>query len=250
MTDQVPGSGSPAEPPGDGRPVGPNPFSREGSAGGAHEPDPAAGPPSTSGPAEAPDPYGYRPGPGPADAAPVDQPPAHPISGPTSGPPWAGGADQPYGQNTYPGAQPSPDPSQPYAQPGAPAYPQPPAYGVEGQPPAGTYGASGYAAAPYAGGYGGSYPDYGAPAIPHPQATAALVTGIIAAVFAGLCGVGGLVGIASIVLGAKARREIDGDPARYTGRGQATAGLVLGITSVVLMVVWVLVIVGLRSAAS
>ena len=31
--------------------------------------------------------------------------------------------------------------------------------------------------------------------------------------------IGGFIGIAGIVLGRKARREIDADPQRYTGRG-------------------------------
>jgi len=242
MTDQAPGSGSsPSE--GGGRgPEGPNPFSREGSEGGAHSLDPAADASAPSGPDGTADPYGYHAGPGPTDAPAPDQPPGPPSPGPL-GP---SGPGQSYGQNTYPSAQPSPDPSQPYPHPGPPPYvpPSANAYGVPGQPPPGTYDPSGYGVAPHAGGYGGSYPDFGAPAMPHPQATPALVTGIIAAFFGVLCGVGGRVGIVSIVLGAKVRREIDSDPARYTGRGPATAGLVLGIVSVVALVVWVVVFAG------
>ena len=75
------------------------------------------------------------------------------------------------------------------------------------------------------------------------QAMAALVTGIIALVTATFCGVGGLVGIASIVLGAKARREIDSDPARYGGRSKATAGLVTGVIALVVLGIWLMVFV-------
>ena len=66
----------------------------------------------------------------------------------------------------------------------------------------------------------------------HPQAVLAMVLGIVGLVFSGVC-VGGLIGIAGIVLGRKARNEIDAKPGRYTGRGMATAGLVTGIISCV-----------------
>ena len=52
-----------------------------------------------------------------------------------------------------------------------------------------------------------------------------------------------LVGIAGLVLGNKARKEIDAEPGRYSGRGMATAGFVLGIVSVCFSVFWVLFIV-------
>ena len=89
--------------------------------------------------------------------------------------------------------------------------------------PAGQYGAYGA--------YGGfSY------ARPHPQATVAMVLGIMG----WFCGV---TGIPAIILGLKARREIDADPSQYTGRGQATAGLVLGIITTIGLVFWILIMI-------
>ena len=101
---------------------------------------------------------------------------------------------------------------------------------------------------PYPGGYGGSYPGYGQPPADHPQSTAALVTGIIGLVTGLLCAVGGVVGIAGIVLGLKARREIDGDPARWGGRGKATAGLAMGVAGLVALLGWVLLFVLIGAA--
>ncbi|MGO1974049.1 MAG: DUF4190 domain-containing protein, partial [Propionibacteriaceae bacterium] len=71
----------------------------------------------------------------------------------------------------------------------------------------------------------------------HPQATIAMVLGILGWFTCGL------TGIPAIILGLKARREIDADPSSYTGRGQATAGLVLGIIGVCLIVVYVFLFV-------
>ena len=221
MTDQAPGSGSSGDQPADGpHDVGagtPNPWSRESSAAGAH-------------------PLGAdEPAPGLDRGDPA--PPAPPAYGPPAyGPP--------------PGAPGVPGAAAPYAdpQPPIPGYGQQPPH-AEPAPydPAASYGqpdqGSGYGVTPYPGGYGGAYPNYGTVAPDHPQSTAALVTGIIALVTASFCGVGGLVGIASVLLGAKARREIDSDPARYGGRSKATAGLVLGVISIVVLAIWAVVFV-------
>lgn len=152
--------------------------------------------------------------------------------------------------------EPPPSAQAPYPQPPTyptPGYEQPPAYGQQvpgydqgyGAPEQTSYGVPGYGVSPYPGGYGGMVPGYGAPSVQHPQATPALITGIIALVTGTLFGVGGLVGIAAIVLGVKARREIDSDPSRYEGRGKATAGLVLGVVGLAALVVWVLLLVAL-----
>jgi uncharacterized protein DUF4190 len=224
MTDQAPGSGSSADQPADGpRDPGagsPNPWSRESSGAGAH-------PLGADGPA---------PGGDPGDPTPP-APPAYgpPTYGPPPGAPGVAGPAAPYAD-----PQPWPQPptagygQQPHAEPAA--YDPAPSYG---QPDQG----SGYGVNPYPGGYGGMYPSYGTPAPDHPQAMAALVTGIIALVTATFCGVGGLVGIASIILGAKARREIDSDPARYGGRSKATAGLVTGVIALVMLGIWLMVFV-------
>ena len=202
------------------------------------------------------DPYSYPPDPGSAPAGPAPGPgyPAYGQGGP-GGQDGDQGPYQAYGYNHYPSAQPQPDPSQPYGPP-QPSE-QLPTPGPQGPAGYGGYSApeygsdpGGYGVAPYQGGYGGHYSDYGSGAVPHPQSTAALVTGIIAAVLGVACAVGGFVGIVSIVLGAKVRRDIDSDPARYTGRARGTAGLVLGIVSVVALVGWVLLVLTISAASS
>jgi hypothetical protein len=72
---------------------------------------------------------------------------------------------------------------------------------------------------------------------------AALITGLLGVVTCPF------VGIAGLVLGSKARREIDSDPQRYTGRGMATAGFVLGIVGTVLTALLVVASVVLGLAA-
>lgn len=189
---------------------GPNPFSREGAA----EPTPgAAGPWPPAVPPPSPPPAPQSP------PAPQPQPPYQPA------PPYQpGGYSQPgsYGDPGY----------------GDPGYPPPgygpPGYPVDPYPPAG-YGGYGY------GGYG-----YGGP-VDHPQATPALVTGIIGLVLGVACGVGGLTGIAGVVLGTRAKREIDADPARWTGRGKASAGVVTGVIGLGVLVLWILLIVGVTA---
>lgn len=144
----------------------------------------------------------------------------------------------PYGQQ--PGAGAYGEPAQPYGQPSAnPPHQATPGYG-QGVPGYGygqqDYGQAGYGVSPYQG--AAPYPAYGMAAVEHPQANAALITGIIGLVLSFSC-VGALVGIAGIVLGTKAKREIDADPARYTGRGKANAGVVTGIIGLVIMVLLV-----------
>ena len=91
------------------------------------------------------------------------------------------------------------------------------------------YGTQGYAD-PYAPGYPG-YPGYASPYgyVPeqHPRATLALILGLLGLLFCPP------VGIAGLVIGHSARKDIDGAPQRFSGRGLATAGFVLGIVSVV-----------------
>jgi len=72
------------------------------------------------------------------------------------------------------------------------------------------------------------YP-YAPPAPPsHPRSKVALVLGIV--------GVAGALVLVPVIVsplawyyGALARREADREPARWSGRGEATAGMVLGI---------------------
>jgi hypothetical protein len=281
MTDQ----GSASHPPDDEErapgadPEAPSPFSRESSGAGAHslgagdQPHPSGDP---SGPAAA-DPYGYPPAP---DAG-TDQGTGYPTYGqPDPGSP--DGPDQGYGQNRYPSGAPEADPSQPFGRPssqpyvppgpnpyadpsrpygqptvdpsgqpgmpGAPGAGEPrpqydPQLGSYGPSPYGTGPGQAYEVSPYQGTYGG-YAAYGAAPVQHPQVVAALVTGLLGVL---MCP---FVGIAAMVLGSKARREIDSDPQRYTGRGMATAGFVLGIVGTVLTVLGVLGIIAIVGLAT
>ena len=74
------------------------------------------------------------------------------------------------------------------------------------------------------------------------RATTALVVGIVALGGAALC-LPALAGPFAWVLGARARREIDAQPGRWTNRAEATAGMVMGIVATVLLVLLVLAIV-------
>jgi hypothetical protein len=98
------------------------------------------------------------------------------------------------------------------------------------------YGANAYAMNPYQSSYGG-HSAYGVPAEPHPQALTALVLGLIGVAIMPP------VGIAGMVLGGRARRQIDERPHAYSNRGIATAGYVLGIVSLVFTALWALFII-------
>jgi Domain of unknown function (DUF4190) len=196
----------------------PNPFSREGSS------------PEDQPPGEARWPnYQSRPEPTePAGGDPYGQPP-------TSEPPNTSYHPQQFS----PYASPS---DSPY---GPPSYPSMPPYAAE-QPYGRNYGDSPYEVTPYQPSFGSAtpyQPDYGTgtpydtPAVQHPQAIIAMVLGIL-----GLA-VCPLIGIAGLVLGSKARKEIDASAGRFAGRGMATAGFVLGIISVVVTVLVILAII-------
>ena len=273
MSEQPPGSGPTDQPASGG--AEPNPWSRESSASGAHSLGGEPTPPSAR-----PDPPAGQGQPGYGDAAPGHGQPAPrygepaPDQGQGQGQTLPGygqpapGYGQPtpgYGQPAPGYGEPAPDhgqqaptgyPEAPQAQPDGGYQPAPGpdplgagGYGYPGAEQPGAYGQPGYGGvSPYPGGYGGSYPGYGVPQADHPQSTAALVTGIIGLATGVLCGVGGLVGIAAIVLGLKARREIDGDPARWGGRGKATAGLVMGVVGLVALLGWILLFVLIGAA--
>jgi hypothetical protein len=80
---------------------------------------------------------------------------------------------------------------------------------------------------------GGGEPGYGGgPAGPPQQsskAVGALVIGVVSPVLGLCCAFIGLVGIAAVVLGKSAQREILASNGRLTGLGMAKAGVVLGI---------------------
>ena len=109
-------------------------------------------------------------------------------------------------------------------------------------PSSGGYGSNPYEVTPYQGAYPG-YAAYGPPPN-HPQAVTAFVLGLVGMVVCTPVGIGGLV------LGGRVRKEIDAAPGQYSGRGLATAGWVLGIISVVLLVLAVVfVIIGVAVGA-
>jgi len=79
------------------------------------------------------------------------------------------------------------------------------------------------------------------------KATAALVCGICAFV---VCP---LIGIAAVILGPQAKREIAAEPGRYDGTGMAQAGQILGWISMALLalgLVGVIVAIALGAANS
>ena len=108
------------------------------------------------------------------------------------------------------------------------------------------YGTNPYEYPPYQPAYGGSAP-YAVVQVSHPKAGTAMVFGILGIVLGLSCGgIGGLLGIAGIVQGRRARDEIDAEPGRYSGRSQAVAGVITGTIGVViaaLAVVGIIVLV-------
>ena len=174
-------------------------------------------------PGEQPDAAGWSAGGsdrGPGDAR------DHPAGSPPAPNPWSRegsgfGPPQPPADRYDPGVVP------PY--PGTPASADP-GYGTN------PYEPSPYGLSPYAGGPAAWSP-YGLPPEPHPKSTTAMVLGIVGVVLCPFVGIGGLV------MGRRVRQEIDAEPQRYSGRGPATAGYVLGIISVVYSVLVVLYVI-------
>lgn len=238
-------SGGPGEHDADAgrRATEPNPFSREGSVSSAAS--------ASDVPVATPEP---TPEQAPGTAAPQSWPGYPPSSTDTSHQPVEALPAPPYGtpQQSYGPSDPSPygAPNQPYGASeqtqgapeqryGGPTQAYPPAGPYDPQPQAG-YGVNPYAPPPnpYQPSYG-AYSPYGVAPAPHPKATPALIFGILGLVLGLSCGIGGLLGIGGVVAGGRARREIDADPQRYTGRSMASAGYGLGIAGIVVMVLYI-----------
>jgi hypothetical protein len=94
---------------------------------------------------------------------------------------------------------------------------------------------------PPPGGYGGGDDGGYGPPEQNKKALWSLVLGVV-----GLCC--GIAGVVAIFLANKARQEIAESGGRQTGSGLATAGLVLGILSVVLWIVSLVIRFGLLSS--
>ncbi|MGV3563895.1 MAG: DUF4190 domain-containing protein [Nocardioides sp.] len=140
---------------------------------------------------------------------------------------------QPPGYPTNPYGDPQSGPGQSYQQPYQHPYAQP------GYPQQG-YGQG------YAQGYAQPFPS-----VPnHPSANTALVLGIVALGGGFVCGLPILAGPFAWFMGAKVKREIDADPSRYGGRGEANAGMILGIVATVLLALAVLAIVAVIAIAA
>lgn len=148
-------------------------------------------------------------------------------------------------QSGYPtssGDQPPPPPEQPFPQ--APyGQPQPPYGQPAAQPP---YGQQPYdPTQPYPQGYPpqpyGYYPGYAIP--DHPQATTALVVGLISLIGAFTCLVPILAAPFAWAIGHSARKAIRREPQRYGGESKATAGMVMGIIGTILLLLGILAIV-------
>jgi hypothetical protein len=130
------------------------------------------------------------------------------------------------------GSQPPPPPPGQY--PGQQPPPYPPA-GQQGYPP------------PYPA-YQPGYQPYGPQQQDHPQATLAMILGIVGVV---VCG---LTAPFALVIGRRAMNEIDASGGTLGGRGMAQAGFILGIIGSVFLVLGLLylivvVIVAVASAS-
>jgi Domain of unknown function (DUF4190) len=161
-----------------------------------------------------------------------------------AGDPAGGAADQPVPDETRPlygaaGPSPIPPPTNPYGDHNPYAPPpnpyQPPHEFAQPQSP-----------------YGSTYqPAYAGGALPeHPSATTAMVLGIVS--LAGLLftvGLTLLLAPVAWVVGARAVREIDASPGRYSGRDRAQAGKVMGIIGTVLLALGVLAVIAIVALA-
>lgn len=126
------------------------------------------------------------------------------------------------GRDDQSGQQP-PYGQQPYGQPGQPYGQQPYQQGAYGQP--------------------GQYPP---PMLPkHQSATTAMVLGIIAVAGGLLCYLPILAAPFAWVMGGRAVKEIDASGGTLGGRGEATAGRVLGIIGTVLLVLGLIALIAI-----
>lgn len=174
-------------------------------------------------PGEKPDSGSFMPPSGGQEAPPIEQMPAY--GGYPPPPPPGYGAYNPAGSGfEAPGAFPPPGPG--LGDPGA--YPPPPAAGYPPPYPGGAYPPPppGYPAQ----GFGA--PGYGAPTS-EPGTNSLAIFSLVASVVGLLCGVGSVIGI---VLGAVALNQIK--RSRQGGYGLAVAGIVVGVASLIISLVW------------
>lgn len=119
-------------------------------------------------------------------------------------------------------------------------------YQSQGYPP-GQQAGYGQYPTPY---QGNPYGAYQAAPPNHPAATPALIMGLIGLITMWGCGISGLVGIGGIIQGRKALREIDAEPGRWSGRGQAMAGFVTGLIAVSLTLIAIVLVIILAATGN
>lgn len=164
------------------------------------------------------------------------------------------------GAMTHPGGPEQPEPQQPPTHESGWA-PPPGHVPPHEQPtePTNPYGQQPYVPQPdqYQQPYGGQ--PYGGYRMPDdPGAQTSLIVGIVALGVGMLCGIGFLGSPVAWVMGARAKRRIDQAQGRLGGRGNAQAGMILGIVGTVLLAlallvmiaVIVFVVVGIANEAS
>ena len=117
-----------------------------------------------------------------------------------------------------------------------PQHSQPPAYAA--QPPQAYPPADQYGVGPQ--GFGGAPQSLS-------KATTAMILGIVGLVTIPLCGVvlTLFLGPAAFFVGRSASKEIEANPGRYSNRGQAKAGWIMGLIQMVLTVLGIILLVGL-----
>ncbi|MGJ0117697.1 DUF4190 domain-containing protein [Williamsia sp. MIQD14] len=161
-------------------------------------------------------------------------PPPYPGASEPVYPPPPG--QSPYGQPQY--EQPQYGQQPPYGQP---QYGQQPPYGQPqyGQQP--PYGQPQFGQAQF------GAPGFGVPAFGAQEnntlGVVSLVTGILSIPALLLCYLGVPLAIAALITGFLARGQITREPARFRGTGQATAGIICGAISLVLLVLLIVLIV-------
>jgi hypothetical protein len=133
-----------------------------------------------------------------------------------------------------PGHQPPPPPG--YGQQPPPGYGQQPPNWGNAYPPPPQYPPPGY---------GYPYPQFAPQPPKHGQATPAMVFGIVSLAGLFACVLPILLAPVAWILGAKAVKEIDANPAAYSGRSEANAGKIMGIIGTCLLVLVLIGVVAL-----
>lgn len=144
-------------------------------------------------------------------------------------------------ENSDPSGPIPPAGQQPPSYPGQ-GTPQPPSWGnAYPPPPGGAYPPPPGAYPPP--GYGQQYPAFQQAPPKHPNATTSMVLGIVSLAGAFACVLPILLAPVAWILGAKAVRGIDANPGAYSGRGEASAGKILGIIGTVLLALMLIAVV-------